>query len=177
MNHKNLLKSIIPTLIFGFYSSCNAAQPDDHAEMMALAVPALKKALEVVDTKVIDTLIVTTCAAYGSHIGEATSIRIMEKINDSMGIISRFRPQDRYEDDFGRYLGGITGYHMGKFIVHLRHKITDPLFPQLYDLAAASLNASKTLVENFVDRTSGYMCSKLRGATEYLNVYAQKKNT
>ena len=176
MKTPSLMKNFAFLAIFSLNATVQAAQVEDHAQIIASAGPMIKKAVQVLDVKIIDSVIITTCAGYGAMAGNYVSIKMMENISYMAGGSGRFNVNERYEDDMGRILGTVAGYHTGRFVVYLRHKITDPLFPQLYNLGEAGLNAGKTLCENTATWFSQYTCTKVQAATNYLKNYAQKKN-
>lgn len=171
-----LIKSFIFLGFFGSNAAVQAAQPEDHAEIIATAGPMIKKAAKVLDEKVIDTMIVATCASYGAEAGNYISIFAMERISLLTGGSGRFYVNERYEDDMGRMLGTVAGYHTGKYIAYLRHKFTDRFFPVLYDLGKKGLSAGEKACENTVNWLTDYVCGKVQGATNYLNAYATKKD-
>lgn len=170
-----LIKSIFSICFFSLNATVHAAQAEDHAAIVASAAPMIKKAVQVLDEKVVDSMIVTACAGYGSAAGNCLSISMMEKISLMTGGRGYFNANERYEDDMGRVLGMVVGYHAGQYLVYLRHKITDPLFPRIYDLGAASVNAGKVLCENTVGWISGYTCDKVKKLTDYLNDYVKQE--
>lgn len=161
-----LFKNFIALAIF-----IQVAQSQEHAEIIMSATPVIKKTLKMFDEKVVDSAIITTCATYGATTGSYLSIQGMKLLSGR----NYFNASERYEDDLGMYLGMVLGYHTGHFIVQLRHKITDPLFPQLFNFGAAGLNAGKTLCQNMAEGISSYFCYKLQQGTNFLTNYTQKK--
>lgn len=167
-----LIKSFTFYVLYSLNAAVYAAQPADHAEIIATAGPMVRKVAQVLDEKVIDSMIVTTCASYGAVAGNYLSIKIMNNVNLMAGGRTIFKADERFEDDIGRVLGMVAGYHTGQYLVYLRHKITDPLFPQIYNFGEAGLNAGKALCENTITWVSNYTCSKIQTWTNYLNAYA-----
>lgn len=146
-----MIKRILFLSFVSLMNLSHAAQVDDHSEIVASAVPMLKKLAKVLDEKVIDSAIISYCASYGNEWGTRWTIKTMESVSYMWGGKGFFDAKERFEDNIGGgVLGAVAGYHTGRHIVYLRHKFTDSFFPQLYDLSEAALNACKTMCENSV---------------------------
>lgn len=161
---KNWLKfSIIP---FCVLLNSSYGMDHNHAQLI------LNRIGEHVDRKVVDLAIVSTCATTCANVGYQLNLYALEwyyaKPAYGLGM--------RSDDDIGYYVGLLAGTEIGYFLVTLRHKITDPLFPAMYNFGIAGLGAGKTFVENTVVASTGYLCTKLTGYTQWFKNYAGKQS-
>lgn len=119
----------------------------DKAELIESAGFLLKKTARYIDTEIIDPAIMTFFTMGGAHVGNQASMFFLNLyFSKNKGI--RINAQDRFEDDLGWCFGLYCGNQIGKFSVKLRHIITDPLFPALFNATFSVLEASKTYLEH-----------------------------
>lgn len=170
---------ILPILLICNMSQCGAREPLPSNSPAPLQT-MLSLAAKHVDTKLLDQFIIGTCATSGALIGDNINTYLLKCVinyNNPSSSLNKvtlsFRDQ-RWDDDIGYALGLIAGTEVGHFVVHLRHRITDPLVPALWNLACSSTNALKVLTTNCVLKGSGWVIGKINGWNTWMNNYVQK---
>ena len=167
MKFKIMLSAILLIVSESSYAS---EKPTSFQE----ATKMVKEFARHIDTKVIDATILTLCTTGGAQLGHSLNIFLLDQYYESRYKINY---DSRMDDDFGWWFGGAIGAEFGHFFIKLRHQVTDPLFPAIYNLCAATTNTGKVLIESNVQRASQFMCNKVNGMTNYLKQYSTKKTT
>lgn len=175
-----IISIIVSFILFNYHVNLGAA-----VESQSISSPQnIAKAIgRHVDVKLIDPFILATCASTGAMMGEQVNVYVLQSIiqwnnpspNRQVHIYSR---EQRWDDDIGYTLGFIIGTEVGHFIVHLRHCVTDPLVPAVWNLTSTSVQASKVFVEKCVVDSTGWLLGKINGWNERMTEYikANKKD-
>lgn len=156
-------------ILFHSLPSLSMEASDDHDQtwsaVRALAVRA--------DEQLVDALIVSTCTQYGSKFGEQFMTLSSEHVFRYFG--ARFNTRDHWEDELGYYLGGILGFHGGRYLVTLRHIFTDRVFPQIGSFSRSLASATNRYIVNQTSRFTNWVCSFLSRHENQLNSYSNGK--